>query len=78
VIKRRKRVKQTLTFKDRLTSFAADLRQKASELPDCELRKGLLERAGRADTAAEFDDWAACAMAEISRVRSRLQANSSG
>jgi hypothetical protein len=60
MIKRRKRNKQTAPFKDRLMSFAQDLRKEAS-MPPCERRDDLLKRARRADTAANIDGWAASA-----------------
>ena len=59
MIKRRKRTKHSQTFKDRLISFASDLRKQASQLPPCERRDDLLKRARRADTAVDIEGWAA-------------------
>jgi hypothetical protein len=56
--KRRNRAKQTVPFKDRLASFANDLRKEASTMVPCERRDDLLKRARRADTAVNIDDWA--------------------
>ena len=58
MIKRRRRFKQTVAFKDRLKAFANDLRDEASKMPSGELRNDLLKRARRCDTAAHLDEWA--------------------
>jgi hypothetical protein len=58
MIIRRRRFKQTVAFKDRLESFAKDLRQQASNLPTGTQRDDLLARARRADIASHLDDWA--------------------
>jgi hypothetical protein len=55
---RRPRVRQTTSLKDRLNSFATDLREKASRLPPSEEKEALLKRARLADTASHLDDWA--------------------
>ena len=57
--KRRRRFKQSVAFKDRLMSFANELRREATNLPAGHDRDELFKRAQRADTAAQFDDWAA-------------------
>jgi hypothetical protein len=56
-MQRRRRVKQVTSFKDRLTSFAKDVREKASRLPPGAEREAMLMRASQADTAAHLDDW---------------------
>ena len=58
MIKRRRRFKQTVPFKDRLTAFAKDLRNEASTMPAGHLRDDLLKRASRCETAAQLDEWA--------------------
>lgn len=55
---RRPRVKQTTSLKDRLNSFATELREKASQLPPSEEKDALLKKARLADTASHLDDWA--------------------
>ena len=54
----RRRFKQTTFLKDRLTSFAEELKAKAFELQPGPERDDLLKRARRADTASHIDDWA--------------------
>jgi len=58
MIKRRRRYKQAISFKDRLEAFAKNIREQASALPAGRKRDDLLQRASRADTAAHLDDWA--------------------
>ena len=55
---RRRRSKQTESLKDRLASFAKDMREKASLLPPGREQDDLFKRASQADTAAHIDDWA--------------------
>lgn len=57
-MQRRRRLKQTESLKDRLASFAKEIRDKASLMPPCREREQLLKRASRADTASHLDDWA--------------------
>jgi hypothetical protein len=54
----RRRFKNTLTFPDRLKTFAEELKAKASELRPGPERDALLKRARQADTAAHIDEWA--------------------
>jgi hypothetical protein len=54
----RRRFKQTKSFQDRLSEFAAEARQKADEMPDSAARDELLRKARQADTAAHLDGWA--------------------
>jgi hypothetical protein len=58
MIKRRRRFKQTVPFKDRLAAFANEIRKEASTLPPGRGRDELLNRASRADTASHLDEWA--------------------
>jgi hypothetical protein len=50
--------KQMISLKDRLASFAKDLREKAELMPPCPAREVMLRKARRADTASHLDDWA--------------------
>jgi hypothetical protein len=54
----RRRIKQTTSLKDRLASFAEELKAKASELRPGPERDDLLKRARQADTASHIDEWA--------------------
>ena len=54
----RRRFKQTLTFPDRLKTFAEELKAKASELRPGPEREALLRKARQADTACHIDEWA--------------------
>ena len=54
----RRRDKQTIPLKDRLASFAREVREKASQLRPGPERDDLLKRAQRADTASHIDEWA--------------------
>jgi hypothetical protein len=51
------RSQQTESLKDRLTSFAKDVREKASLLPPGRERDDLLKKVSQADTAAHLNDW---------------------
>jgi hypothetical protein len=53
-----RRFKNTLTFPDRLKTFADELKAKAAELRPGPERNALLKRARQADTAAHLDEWA--------------------
>ena len=53
----KRRIKQRISLKDRLSSFAKEIREKASRLPPGAEREAMLKRASRADTAAHLDDW---------------------
>lgn len=50
--------KQAMPFKDRLTAFAEEARQKATELPPGPERDEMLKKARQADTACHLDAWA--------------------
>jgi hypothetical protein len=54
----RRRDKQTISPKERLTAFAKEAREKASMLPPGDERRDLLKQARQADTASHIDDWA--------------------
>jgi hypothetical protein len=51
-------VKQTIPLKDRVASFAKEMREKASLLPSGTEKEYLLRKASRADIAFDLDDWA--------------------
>jgi hypothetical protein len=53
----RRRFEQTESLKDRLASFAKEVREKASLLPPGAERNNMLTRASQADTASHLDDW---------------------
>jgi hypothetical protein len=57
-MQRRRRFKQTASLKERLVSFAKEVREKASHLPPGAEKDSMLKRASQADTAAHLDDWA--------------------
>jgi hypothetical protein len=54
----RRRFKLTTSLRDRLASFAEELKAKASQLRPGPEKDALLKRARQADTAAHIDDWA--------------------
>jgi hypothetical protein len=54
----RRHVKQTISFKDRVASFAQEMREKASLLPPGTEKEHLLRKASRADITFHLDDWA--------------------
>ena len=54
---RRRRFKQTLSFRDRLASFAKTARKVAALLPPGAEKDELLRKAGQADTAARLNEW---------------------
>jgi hypothetical protein len=57
MVKRRRRFKQAVPFKDRLILFAQELQEEALRLPPGQDRDDLFKRARRADTAADLDEW---------------------
>jgi hypothetical protein len=57
-MKKRSRVRQTTSLKERLASFAKGIRDKASRFPPGIERDALLEKVSQADTAAHSDEWA--------------------
>ena len=54
----RRRFKQTESLKERLASFAKEVRAKADHMPCGRERDELLKKASRAETASHLDDWA--------------------
>jgi hypothetical protein len=54
----RRRVKQTTSFKERLASFANEVREKALQLRPGPEQDALLKKARQANTAAHLDEWA--------------------
>jgi hypothetical protein len=57
-VMKRRRVKQSITLKDRLASFAEEVREKAAQLKPGPERDELLRKARQADTASHLDEWA--------------------
>jgi hypothetical protein len=53
----RRRFKQIKTFKDRLSAFSKDVRDRASLLPPGAEKDELFRKADQADTAARLDEW---------------------
>lgn len=54
----RRRFKQNLSLRDRLTAWANEVRDRAEKLPPGPERDAQLKRAGQADVAAHLDEWA--------------------
>jgi hypothetical protein len=54
---KRRRFNQSQSLKDRLASFARDVREKASLMPPGVEKDDLLQRARQADTACHLDEW---------------------
>ena len=54
----RRRFRRAVDLKDRLASFAQEVRKKADLLPAGREREDMLKMARQADTAAHLDDWA--------------------
>jgi len=57
MVGKRRRVKQVLSLKERLSAFATEVRLKAADLPPGIEREDMLRRARQADTASHLDDW---------------------
>jgi hypothetical protein len=55
---RRIRFKQTTSLKDRLASFAKEVRDRASQLRPGPEQDALIKKARQADTASHLDEWA--------------------
>jgi hypothetical protein len=58
MVMQRRRFTQTTSLKERLASFARDVREKASQLKPGPEKDELLKKARQADTAAHLDEWA--------------------
>jgi hypothetical protein len=57
-MQKRRRFKQSSSLKERLFSFAKEMREKASHLTPGPEHDDLIRRAQQADTASHLDDWA--------------------
>jgi hypothetical protein len=57
-MQRRRRFKQNISLRDRLTAWANQVREQAKELPPGREREAMLKRARQADVAAYLDQWA--------------------
>lgn len=55
--KKRRRFKQTTTFRSRIEAFALDLRSEAEQTQSAEVKEKILRRARKADVAVDLDDW---------------------
>jgi hypothetical protein len=56
-MQKRRRFKQSSSLKERLFSFAKQMREKASQLAPGPEQDDLVRRAHQADTASHLDDW---------------------
>ena len=54
---RRRRIKHTVTFEQRLAEEAERFRKAAEELPEGTARELLMKRARQAETASRMSDW---------------------
>ena len=54
----RRRFKQSISLKDRLSSFSKEVREQAGALPPGPERNATLRKASQADVAAHLDEWA--------------------
>jgi hypothetical protein len=54
----RRRFKQSVSLRDRLVSFANEVRTKADRLPPGRERDDLLKKERQAETASHLSDWA--------------------
>jgi hypothetical protein len=57
-MQRRRRLKQTVSLRDRLNAWATEVRERAKTLPPGPERDAQLKRASQADVAAHLDEWA--------------------
>ncbi len=57
-MKRRRRFKQNKSLQDRLSAWAAQVREQAKKLPPGPEREAQLKRASQADVASHLDKWA--------------------
>ena len=55
---KRRRFKHSTSFKERLATFAKDVRDQAEKLKPGPEKESLLLRARQADAAADLDEWA--------------------
>jgi hypothetical protein len=55
---KRRRLKQTISFRDRLADWAEEIRKEAIQLPPGTEREAMLKRASQTDTVAHLDEWA--------------------
>lgn len=53
----RRRFKHSTSLKDRLASFAKEVREKASQLRPGPEQDALLKKASQADTASHLEEW---------------------
>jgi len=54
---KRRRFRQSTSLKERLESFAQDMRKKASVMPPGPKREALIKRADQAGLAIELENW---------------------
>lgn len=54
---KRRRLKQSMPFEERLAAFAQQAREEAAELPAGAEREDMLRKASQAETAASLNDW---------------------
>jgi hypothetical protein len=56
-MKKRHRFKQSISFRDRLASFANEAREKAARLPPGVERDEMLAKVRQADVASRYESW---------------------
>jgi ClpP class serine protease len=56
-MKKRLRIKQTVSLKERISIFSNGARENASSLPESAEREELLRKARDADSASRIDEW---------------------
>jgi hypothetical protein len=54
----RRRFRQNITLKDRLTAWANEVRERAKKLPPGPERDVMLKKASQAEVACHLDEWA--------------------
>lgn len=58
MVNSRRRIKQTISLKDRLKAWAGDIRRQAARMAPGPDKDALLRKAGQADSAMRFEIWA--------------------
>lgn len=56
-MQKRRRFKQTVSLEDRLSTFAKEVRERASRLPPGAAREDLMKKVRQAEAALRLDAW---------------------